>query len=261
MSYRHSQVESQFTPVAANYATSVGHSSAAALDNLVMLAQPRPEERMLDIATGAGNVALAFAPLVATVAALDLTSAMLDQVLRSAKERGISNIVPVLGKAESLPFPDASFSLVVNRLAAHHFADLPAALTETFRVLTPGGQFILVDSTGSDDIEASDKWNELEKLRDPSHGKNLRPDEWRAALIKAGFQIESADISDYTDGDSVEVQAWMERIGTPAEFRPKLIEEFRNPSEGLKALLSIEQRDSTTHFRIPQITILATKSL
>ena len=79
----HQKVQAQFGATAAAYSTSVGHGDQTALKTLVALAAPRPNDNVLDIATGAGHTALAFAPHVAKVVAYDLTEAML---LETAKK-------------------------------------------------------------------------------------------------------------------------------------------------------------------------------
>src|SRR5690348_3992250 len=120
----HEQVKSQFGPVAERYTTSSTHANPEELARLVRLAQPRPLDRVLDIATGAGHAALALAPHVAEVVAYDLTAAMLDEVNRNADRRCLHNIETRQGAAECLPFEEASFDIVTVRIAAHHFAEI-----------------------------------------------------------------------------------------------------------------------------------------
>ena len=74
----HARVRSQFGAAASAYTTSAGHSDPILLRRVVELAQPRPSDRALDIATGAGHTALALAPHVAEVVAFDLTQQMLE---------------------------------------------------------------------------------------------------------------------------------------------------------------------------------------
>ena len=93
---------------------------------------------LLDVGTGAGHTAFAFAPHIAEVEALDLTQEMLDQVERGAQERGLTNIHCQLGDAEALPYPDDTFDFVTSRLCAHHFQNAPAFVREVARVLWAG---------------------------------------------------------------------------------------------------------------------------
>src|SRR5690242_119976 len=88
----HRVVQAQFGPAATAYGTSAGHGDPEQLAELVRLAEPRPTDLALDIATGAGHVALAFAPHVAHVVAYDLTPQMLEETERRAAARGLGNV-------------------------------------------------------------------------------------------------------------------------------------------------------------------------
>jgi ubiquinone/menaquinone biosynthesis C-methylase UbiE len=83
----HEKVQQQFGATAAAYSTSTGHGDRTALAALVALAAPRATDTVLDIATGAGHTALAFAPHVQRVVAYDLTEAMLAETAKNAAER------------------------------------------------------------------------------------------------------------------------------------------------------------------------------
>src|SRR6188472_2861081 len=113
----HEKVQRQFGPVAGQYTVSIGHSDQAALARVVALAVPTTTDRALDVATGAGHVALALAPHVAEVVAYDLTEAMLEETMRNAGGRGLRNVTPVQGAAEEMPFDDGQFDLVTVRIA------------------------------------------------------------------------------------------------------------------------------------------------
>ena len=65
---------------------------------------------MLDVATGAGHTALAFAPHVAKVTATDITDEMLAEARKLAESRGLANVRTLFAKAEDLPFPDTSLT-------------------------------------------------------------------------------------------------------------------------------------------------------
>src|ERR1700728_2564890 len=126
----HKSVQAQFGATAAAYSTSAGHGDRIALNTLVAMAAPQSTDQVLDIATGAGHTALAFAPHAREVVAYDLTEAMLAETAKSAERRGLTNVVTRRGPAEQLPFPDSTFDIVTVRLASHHFADNVAAVRE-----------------------------------------------------------------------------------------------------------------------------------
>ena len=85
----HDVVRQQFSQHAKYYAQSKVHSEGETLGVLVDFAEPSGTEKILDIATGTGFTAFAFAPKVAHVTATDLTPAMLDQAKTLANERGL----------------------------------------------------------------------------------------------------------------------------------------------------------------------------
>jgi SAM-dependent methyltransferase len=206
------QVQRQFGAAAANYAVSAVHSGGPTLDTVVERAALRGTERVLDVGTGAGHTALALAKHAAEVIALDLTEEMLATAAGLARERGLSNVWFRRGRAEALPFADASFDLVTSRLCAHHYADPGAATREAARVLKPGGQYLLVDSFSPEDPVQDTYLNAIEVLRDPSHVRNYKLSEWCAMFDAAGFTVEVGPRWPVR----LEFDDWIARIGTPA---------------------------------------------
>jgi ubiquinone/menaquinone biosynthesis C-methylase UbiE len=100
-------------------------------------------ERVLDVACGTGVVARNAARRAAgSVCGLDLNPDMLA-VARAAAEREALAIEWREGRAEALPYPDASFDLVLCQFALMFFTDRGAALAEMYRVLAPGGRLAL----------------------------------------------------------------------------------------------------------------------
>jgi ubiquinone/menaquinone biosynthesis C-methylase UbiE len=179
-------VQEQFGKTAASYLTSKPHALGKSLERMVALTAPQPDWRMLDIATGGGHVAYAFAPHVGRVWATDITQEMLDLVKTEAAKRGLANVRTAYAKAEALPFEDASFDLVTCRIAPHHFESIPAFLAEVHRVLKPGGLFALVDNVVPEG-SVGDYINAFERFRDPSHLRAWTMAEWRDALKAAGL--------------------------------------------------------------------------
>jgi ubiquinone/menaquinone biosynthesis C-methylase UbiE len=183
-------VRDSFSRVAANYTRSTFHASSERLQEVLDLAQPRPGDLALDVATGTGNTAFALAPYVRRVVGLDLTREMLDHARRIAAEREIVNADWVIGDAERLPFPNDTFDVYVVRAAPHHFPNIDAFLREALRVLKPGRDAAFIDCAPP--LPARDVLHEVEMRRDPSHILSLTVDEWVASLEHAGFEVESA---------------------------------------------------------------------
>jgi ubiquinone/menaquinone biosynthesis C-methylase UbiE len=95
--------------------------------------------RVLDVGCGTGHWLTVMRELGAEPAGLDASSGMLGK----ARERE-PNVVLKHGKAEHLPWPDASFGLVLANNALHHFSDPVAFIAEARRVLTVGGRLLVI---------------------------------------------------------------------------------------------------------------------
>ena len=199
-------VQEQFGKTAASYLTSTPHALGKSLERLVALTSPQKNWQSLDVATGSGHVAYAFAPHVRRVWATDITQEMLDLVKAEAQKRGLSNIRTAYAKAEALPFEDQSFDLVTCRIAPHHFDSIPEFLAEVHRVLKPGGLFGLVDNVVLPG-DVGDFVNAFERFRDPSHLRAWTMQEWRDVLAKQGFAVAHEEELDKT----MEFKPWAAR--------------------------------------------------
>jgi len=256
----HDLVQSQFGAAAAAYTASRGHSDPAMLRRVVELAEPKPADLALDIATGAGHTALAIAPHVAGVMAFDLTQEMLDETVRNAAVRGLGNVSTRRGAAENLPFNDASFDIITVRQAPHHYADVRRAIAEMARVAKRGGRVIVVDSRAPEDDALDRQFNHIEKLRDPSHVRNYRPSEWRTMIEHGGLRITALELDFYTEnGSAMDFDSWTRRSKTQPVAVAELRRLFRNASPPLIEAIRIEFHGDRIGFCVPQITIAARK--
>ncbi|MEQ1571420.1 MAG: class I SAM-dependent methyltransferase [Myxococcota bacterium] len=111
---------------------------------LVEMAEIGPTERVLDLATGTGDIAYQLAPLCREVVATDINAEMMAQGERK-RPAGCTNVSFVEADATKLPFPDASFDVVVCSYAGRGFPSWEAVLAEVVRVLKPGGRFLNLD--------------------------------------------------------------------------------------------------------------------
>jgi len=249
-----SLVQKKFGEAAADYAASAVHATGPSLARLLELVETEPTWRVLDIATGAGHTALAFAPHVAKVTASDITPEMLQEARRLAHERKLGNVVTARASADNLPFPDTSFNLVTCRLAAHHFPDPAAFVREAARVLIPGGSFALVDNISPDDADLALGYNAFEKLRDPSHGRCLTLGEWHALMREAGLTPVTSEVID----QDIPFDPWVQRIRCSAATVTRLKEMLS--AEPLRAYLRPrETRDGLT-FSLREAIIVAQKT-
>jgi len=106
---------------------------------LVKFAQVAPGQNVLDVACGTGVVAVTAARRGAVVSGLDLSPVLLERARHNADLAGVA-IAFTEGDAEALPYPDASFDVVLSQYG-HIFAPRPAVvLADMLRVLKPGGR-------------------------------------------------------------------------------------------------------------------------
>jgi ubiquinone/menaquinone biosynthesis C-methylase UbiE len=103
-------------------------------------------QRVLDVATGTGNVALRAAEAGADVVACDLTPEHFEAGRREAAERGV-RIEWVEADAQALPFGDDEFDVVTSCLGAMFAPDQHAVARELLRVCRPGGAIGMANFT------------------------------------------------------------------------------------------------------------------
>jgi len=113
----------------------------------VLVANVRPGHRVLDIAGGTGDLALAFAKKVGpagTVVHTDINEAMLRTGRDRLLDAGVA-LPTLVCDAEKLPFADASFDLVSVAFGLRNMTHKDAALAEMNRVLKPGGKLLVLE--------------------------------------------------------------------------------------------------------------------
>lgn len=129
---RQREMWASFAPTAMFTTPVAGH--------LVRFAGVAPGEAVLDVGTGTGVVAITAARAGARVSALDLTPELLAHARANAAIAQHEEIAWTEGDAEALPYPDASFDVVLSQFG-HMFAPRPeVAVAEMRRVLKPGGR-------------------------------------------------------------------------------------------------------------------------
>jgi ubiquinone/menaquinone biosynthesis C-methylase UbiE len=98
-----------------------------------------PGERVLDVAAGSGNAALAAARRGASVTATDFVPALLETAARRAQVEGLE-LETREADAQDLPFPDATFDVVLSTFGVIFAPDQARAAAELLRVCRPGGR-------------------------------------------------------------------------------------------------------------------------
>ena len=260
-------VQQRFGANAANYVGSTVHAKGASLEGLVNAVQPDSSWTGVDIATGAGHTAIAFAPHVSHMLATDLTEEMLEQVRKLVKEKGLGNVDTAHADAEAMPFEDGAFDLVTCRIAPHHFPDIAKFVAECHRVLKPGGKFALVDNVSPDSTttpgfndaelqEAAASYNTFEKVRDPSHGRAWTPTEWLDCMTATGFQVTHQELLD----KAMSFKAWCKNQSVPEDLVPGLAEMLNQATPAFSAYIRpVEKDDGDIGFTIIEFLAVAKK--
>ena len=106
----------------------------------------RADERVLYVACGNGNATLAAARRFCQVTGIDYVPALLERARRRATAEGLE-VTFQEGDAEDLPFPDASFDVVLSTCGAMFAPDQEQTASELLRVCRPGGRIGMVNWT------------------------------------------------------------------------------------------------------------------
>jgi len=106
----------------------------------------RSNQRVLDVAAGNGNATLAAARRFADVVSTDYVAALLERGRERARAEGL-DVTFQQADAEALPFPDASFDVVLSTFCVMFTPRQEQAARELIRVCRPGGKIGLANWT------------------------------------------------------------------------------------------------------------------
>ncbi len=168
------RVRDEFTRQAATFSASPAITDGALTLRFIDALGEAARGSVLDVACGPGILSAAIAKTARQVVAFDLTPHMLTKAAQRCAEAGLDNVTFREGNA-----------------AVHHFDRPGRAMSEIFRVLRPGGSFVIADVISSELPAEAELQNAIEILRDPSHVRMLPGSELAALVRGAGFAIES----------------------------------------------------------------------
>jgi len=195
--------------------------AAAALDL-------QPRFTVLDVASGSGLLAQAIAPHVRRIVSADITPEMLQQ----ARLKGILNHSFVLAAAESLPHATGTFDRVVTRYSLHHIRDPEPVLHEMQRVCRSGGRAMVIDIVSPEDTDIADRYNHLERLRDPSHTTALSLSAFETLFTGVGFRLKQRSVNPL---GAMDVENWFDLSQTPDPARQEVLAAFQAELDGGRA--------------------------
>ncbi len=248
-------VQQQFGAHADQYVVSSVHAKGYSLNRLVELTQPQLNWSVLDIATGGGHTALAFAPHVKLSLVTDLTFKMVQAARGHLEENGSGVFDYAQADGEHLPFADGAFNCVTCRIAPHHFPDVEAFVKESARVLAPGGFLAVADNVVSGEPKIGDYINAFEKLRDPSHNRAYTIDDWQTFFFAAGLEVTHSELF----GKEMAFDNWATRLGLSGDDLTRLRVMLVQAPEGVKDWLKPQQVGDALSFTITEAIIIGRK--
>jgi SAM-dependent methyltransferase len=205
------------------YRDSKTHAEGDDLDLVVEWCAPGPGRKILDVATGGGHVARRLREQGCEVVTTDSSPGMKPDVV---------------SRAEDLPFADRSLDRVVSRIAPHHFADVRHAVEEMARV---SRDVVVIEDT----LFSSERHEQAEKLRDPTHGRNYTEDEWVGFLTDAGLEVEQRQLFEKVHP----LEDWLARTGCEGD-----------EAERVKELLSDRMTEDGTAWSDVKLVLKARKT-
>jgi SAM-dependent methyltransferase len=205
------------------YRKSKTHAEGEDLDLVVEWCAPGAGRKVLDVATGGGHVARRLREQGCEVVTTDSSPGMKPDVV---------------SRAEDLPFADGSFDCVVSRIAPHHFADVRRGVDEMARV---SNDVVVIEDT----LYSSERQEQAEKLRDPTHVRNYTEEEWVEFLTAAGLEVEQRELFEKVHP----LEDWLARTGCEGE-----------EAEHVRELLSDRMTDDGNAWTDVKILFKARKS-
>ena len=173
----------------------------------VLVANVKPGQRVLDIAGGTGDLALAFAPKVGAagqVVHTDINEAMLREGRNRLLDAGV-NLPTLACDAEHLPFADGHFDLVTVAFGLRNMTHKDAALLEMNRVIKPGGKLLVLEfSKVAKPLSKIYDWYSFKVL--PKLGKLVANDD-------ASYQYLAESIRMHPDQDALKAMMLQSRFG------------------------------------------------
>lgn len=144
------QVEQMFDSISHRY-DFLNHFLSLGVDHLwrkkaIARLKDLQPKRILDVATGTGDLAIAALKLnPEEIVGVDLSENMLSVGRTKMSKKGIKNITMVQGDSENLPFEDNAFDAITVGFGVRNYENLEKGLTEMKRVLRPGGKLVVLE--------------------------------------------------------------------------------------------------------------------
>lgn len=177
------QVEQMFDNISGNYDL-LNRILSMGIDvswrkKVVKSVQKAKPSTILDIATGTGDLAIAMAKATdAKITGFDLSAGMLEVGRKKVSEQNLANRIEMIqGDAENMPFADHSFDVITVAFGVRNFENLSKGLDEIYRVLKPGGKFIILEFSQPESFPMKQLYAFYSKNILPKIGKQISKDQ------------------------------------------------------------------------------------
>ena len=151
-SSKKSQVREMFDSISSRYDI-INRIISVGLDikwrgNIVKLLEPKKPKKILDVATGTGDLAIALGETQATeIIGIDISDRMLEIGKRKVqKSKWRKKIKMEIGDGEKINYPTNYFDAVTVSFGVRNFQNLDKALSEIFRILQPKGELVILET-------------------------------------------------------------------------------------------------------------------
>jgi SAM-dependent methyltransferase len=235
--------------VAPGYSAEIVPSFSRFAEDALELANLVPGERVLDVATGPGTLALTAVRAGARVSAIDFSPRMIAE-LRSRQQKGrLPEIDARIADATSLPYEDGTFDAVFSMFALNLVADRAAAFREIHRVLSPGGRAVVgtpasLEKTAAFPVIREVVGRTLPELDLDYELPLAEPAELRSEMSAAGFsdvQVSTVARS-FTFPSVASLWAIAGRAGAPMVVAREAVGEERWSRASEQIVRGLEQR-------------------
>ncbi|MFM1810459.1 MAG: hypothetical protein RLZZ382_1684 [Bacteroidota bacterium] len=142
-------------------------------------------KRILDLATGTGDFAIALLKLNPTqIIGMDISSGMLDVGKNKMKAKNVSHIIDMqLGDSENMPFEDGYFDAVTVGFGVRNYENLEKGLTEMLRVTRSGGKIVILEFSKPKRFPIKQAFGFYSRFIIPFFGKRISKDEKAYAYL------------------------------------------------------------------------------
>jgi len=162
----------------------LNHLLSMGIDHLwrrkaIKMLKSQAPKKMIDLATGTGDFALAALNLnPEKIVGVDISEGMLEEGRKKIKKKGKENVISmVLGDSESLPFDDNEFDALTVGFGVRNYENLEKGLSDMLRVIKPGGTAIILEFSKPKKFPVKQFFEFYSKYIIPTIGKLVSKDD------------------------------------------------------------------------------------